>query len=54
MTNHQCFCYGIIALHNIFGEKLPISSDEFFNELYYLWDVYSEDAIVKLWNDKNL
>ena len=47
MTNHQCYCYGIIAIHNILKDKLPITSDIFFDELYYLWDVYSEDAIVK-------
>lgn len=47
MTNHQCYCYGIIAIHNILEDKLPITSDIFFDELYYLWDLYSEIGIEK-------
>lgn len=50
MTNHQCYCYGIIAIYNILNDKLPITSDLFFYEMYYLWDLYSEDAIEKLYN----
>ena len=50
MTNHQCYCYGIIAIYNILNDKFPITSDLFFNEMYYLWDLYSEDAIEKLYN----
>lgn len=49
MTNHQCYCYGIIAIHNILEDKLPITSDLFFDELYYLWDLYSEEGIEKLY-----
>ena len=49
MTNYQCFCYGIVAIHNILEEKLPITSDLFFDELYYLWDIYSEESIEKLY-----
>ncbi len=45
MTNYQCYCYGIVAIHNILNEKLPITSNSFYNELYYLWDIYSEEAI---------
>ena len=47
MTNHQCYCYGIIAIYNILNDKLPITSDLFFDEMYYLWDLYS---IEKLYN----
>ena len=50
MTNHQCYCYGIIAIYNILNDKLPITSNLFFSEMYYLWDLYSEDAIEKLYN----
>ena len=49
MTNHQCFCYGIIAIHNILEEKLPITGDLFYDELHYLWDLYSEEAIEQLY-----
>jgi len=51
VSNHQCFCYGMIAIHNIIQEKLPLTSDMFYNELYYLWDRYSEEAIEKLYFD---
>ena len=50
MTNHQCYCYGIIAIYNILNDKLPITSDLFLYKMYYLWDLYSEDAIEKLYN----
>ena len=51
MTNHQCYCYGIIAIHNILKDELPITSDIFFDELYYLWDVYTEETIEKLYSN---
>lgn len=51
MTNHQCYCYGIIAIHNIIKEKIPITSDIFYDELYYLWDIYSEEAIEILYEE---
>ena len=51
MTNHQCYCYGIVAIHNILEEKLPITSDIFFDELYYLWDIYTERAIETLYEE---
>lgn len=47
MTNHQCYCYGIIAIHNLLKEKFPLTSNEFYDELYYLWYIYSEEAIEK-------
>lgn len=49
MTNYQCFCYGIVAINNILKEKIPITRNSFFHELYYLWDIYSEEAIEKLY-----
>ena len=49
MTNHQCYCYGIIAINNILESKLTITSDLFYSELYYLWDLYSEEAIEQLY-----
>ena len=49
VTNHQCFCYGIIAINNILESKLTITSDLFYSELYYLWDLYSEEAIEQLY-----
>ena len=49
MTNYQCYCYGIVAIYNILEEKLPITSDIFFDELYYLWDIYTEKAIEMLY-----
>ena len=45
MNNHQCYCYGAIALNNILKAKIPITKDLFFNELHYLWDIYSEEEI---------
>ena len=36
-----------MAIHNLIDDDLPINSDTFFNELHYLWDIYSEEAIVK-------
>ena len=51
MTNHQCYCYGIIAIQNIMQAKLPITSDLFYFELYKLWYIYSADAIENLYAD---
>ena len=49
MTNHQCYCYGIIAINNILESKLTITSELFYSELYYLWDLYSEETIEQLY-----
>ena len=51
LTNHQCYCYGIIAIQNIMQAELPITSDSFFLELHQLWDIYSENAIENLYAD---
>lgn len=45
MTNLQCYCYGVKALDNILKSKAKLTSDTFFNELFYLWDIYSEEMI---------
>ena len=49
LTNHQCYCYGIIAIHNLLKEHYLITTDMFYDELYYLWDIYSGEAIEKLY-----
>ncbi len=48
MTNYQCYCYAVKAIANILKEKEKITSDKLYNELYYLWDIYSEEAIEKI------
>lgn len=50
MTNFQCYCYSAKAISNILKEtdKVKLTSDVFYGELHYLWDVYSEDAIEEL------
>ena len=48
MTNYQCYSYGVKALSNIINNGLELTPDTFWSELYYLWDVYSEDAIEKI------
>ncbi len=48
MTNLQCYSYGIKAIANLKTMKVEITPDSFFHELYYLWDIYSEEAIQEL------
>ena len=48
MTNLQCYCYGVKALDNILKSKAKLTSDTFFNELFYLWDIYSEEMIEEI------
>lgn len=50
MTNYQCYCYGAKAISNILKEKnrIKLTPDTFYRELYYLWDIYSEESIEKL------
>ncbi len=48
MTNYQCYCYAVKAISNILKDKEKITSDKLYNELYYLWDIYSEEAIEKI------
>ena len=55
MTNHQCYCYGIMALNNIIKAKMPLTSETFYNELFYLWDVYTEyDIQEKYFNTREV
>ncbi len=49
MTNYQCYCYGMVAIWNILKEKMEVTSDTFYGELHYLWDMYGEEDIVKLY-----
>ena len=51
MTNNQCYSYGIMAIKNLKENNIKINSDNFYFELYRLWDIYSEtqiEQIVKL------
>lgn len=48
MTNLQCYCYGVKAFDNILKSKAKLTSDTFFNELFYLWDIYSEEMIEEI------
>lgn len=45
MTNNQCYSYGIMAIKNLKEKKLKITPDNFYHELYFLWDIYSESQI---------
>ena len=47
MTNNQCYSYGIMAIKNLKENNLRITPDNFYCELYHLWDIYSEDEIEK-------
>ena len=45
MTNNQCYSYGIMAIKNFLKNNLKITPDNFYFELYHLWDIYSESQI---------
>ena len=45
MTNNQCYSYGIMAIKNFKKNNLKITPDNFYFELYYLWDIYTENQI---------
>ena len=47
MTNNQCYSYGIMAIKNLEKNKIKITPDNFYFELYQLWDMYSESQIEK-------
>ncbi len=48
MTNYQCYCYAVKAISNLLKSNDKITPEKFYNELYYLWDIYSEQAIEKI------
>ena len=51
MTNNQCYSYSIMSIKNLKENNIKITSDNFYFELYHLWDIYSEtqiEQIVKL------
>ena len=45
MTNNQCYSYSVKAISNILNSNVKLTADTFYNELYYLWDSYSEEQI---------
>ena len=45
MPNNQCYSYGIMAIKNLKENNLKITPDNFYFELYHLWDIYSESQI---------
>ena len=47
MTNYQCYSYSVIALSNILKNKIELTPETFYHELYRLWNIYSEDGIEK-------
>ena len=47
MTNNQCYCYGIMAIKNLKESNTKITPDNFYIQLYHLWDIYSESQIEK-------
>ena len=48
MTNNQCYSYGIMAIKNLQENNIKITPDNFYFELYQLWDMYSEEHIEKI------
>lgn len=45
MTNYQCYSYSAKAISNILNSNIKLTADTFYNELYHLWDFYSEEQI---------
>lgn len=45
MTNNQCYSYSAKAISNILKSNEKLTADKLYNELYYLWDFYSEEQI---------
>jgi hypothetical protein len=48
MNNFQCYCYSVKAIANLLKSDVKITPDTLYGELYYLWDIYTEEAIEKL------
>lgn len=48
MTNRQAQAYAMIALENLNKEKSAITEENLYIEMYYLFDLYSEEVIEKL------
>ena len=48
MTNNQCYSYGIMAIKNLKEQNIKITPDNFYFELYQLWDIYSEEQIEQI------
>lgn len=45
MTNLQCYSYGAKAIDNLLKNDVKLTHTSFWEELYYLWDIYSEEHI---------
>ena len=45
MTNNQCYSYSVKAISYILNNNIKLTLDTFYNELYYLWDFYTEEQI---------
>jgi len=50
----QCYSYGIMALDELVKSGEKITSNNFYCNLYYLWDRYSEEAIEKVVQEKEI
>lgn len=48
MTNYQCYCYSAKALSNLISNKVELTPDTFYSQLWYLWDIYTEEEIEKI------
>jgi hypothetical protein len=48
LTNSQAQAYAVIALENLKSEKVAITEENLYIEMYYLFDLYTEEAIEKL------
>ncbi len=48
MNNLQCYSYGIKAISNLIKGNVPITADTFYHEIYFLWDIYTEEMIEKI------
>ncbi len=48
MNNYQCYCYSAKAISNLIKNNLDLTPDTFYNQLWYLWDWYTEAEIEKI------
>ena len=47
ITNKQAQAYALIALENLNKEKFAITEKNLYIEMYYLFDLYSEEEMEK-------
>ena len=48
MTNHQCYSYCVKAIANLKNNNIELTPDNLYMQLYYLWDIYTEEQIEKI------